>query len=330
MSVLTHWTAGTVVAGDLILRPGTVSVDGAGRIAAVRPGPVEGARPLGDVLLVPGAVDLHSDAVAKLAEPRPGVRLPFGVAVRALDRRLAGAGVTTGYAALRLIGDEIGRREWSATEALWSELRALPDPLVDHRLHLRVELADEESVRAAEELLARGEVALLSVRNHTTVEHRLGRLSAAARGAGVPLAWHDPDSPQTIGRARAHGTVIAEFPTTVQTARAARPAGLAVAMGAPNLLLRRSTSGNLSAFDALSHRALHLLVGDYYPEALWPAALGCGLPLPAAVALVTRAPARAAGLTDRGVLAPGRRADLVAVRRDGTVVRTVVAGRVVA
>jgi alpha-D-ribose 1-methylphosphonate 5-triphosphate diphosphatase len=364
-----HWTAAAVVTPDRVLRPGTVSAGDDGRITDVREGTVPGAHDLGDVLLAPGAVDLHSDAVEKLAEPRPGVRLPFGVAVRALDRRLAGAGVTTGYAALSLAGDEIGLRERWATEALAGELRVLDDPLVDHRLHLRVEVTDADSVSAAEELLAGGQVALLSVMNHTPgqgqfrstdsyvafyrrnyavgerelharigmkvaagphLTERLGRLAGAARSGGVPFAWHDPDSAGTIARAGAHGAVIAEFPTTVEAARAARPAGLAVAMGAPNLLLRRSTSGNLSAVDALAEGALDLLVSDYYPEAMWPAALASGLPLPAAVALVSAAPARVAGLTDRGVLAPGRRADLVALDRDGTVRRTVVAGRTVA
>jgi alpha-D-ribose 1-methylphosphonate 5-triphosphate diphosphatase len=362
-----QWTAATVVTGDRVLRPGTVSVED-GVVTEVRAGTARG-NDLGDALLVPGAIDLHSDAVEKLAEPRPGVRLPFPVAVAALDRRLAGAGVTTAYAALSLAGDEIGLRERSATEALAGALLGLLDPLVDHRLHLRVEVTDTESVGAAEELLGRGIVALLSVMNHTPgqgqftttdsyvafyrrnyavgepelharigakvaaaphLEARLGRLARAARADGIPFAWHDPDSSRVIARASAHGAVIAEFPTTAEAARAARPAGLAVAMGAPNLLLKRSTSGNLSAVDALAAGALDLLVSDYYPEAMWPAVLACGLPLPEAVALVTRAPAAVAGLADRGELTPGRRADLVALNPDGTVRRTIVGGRVVA
>ena len=361
-----QWTAAAVVTADRVLRPGTVSVHN-GLIEEVRPG--THGTDLGDVLLVPGAIDLHSDAVEKLAEPRPGVRVPFAVAVRALDRRLAGAGVTTGYAALSLAGDEIGLRERSATEALAAVLEGLPDPLVDHRLHIRVEVTDADSVAAAQEVIASGRVTLLSVMNHTPgqgqfasldsylafyrrnyaveepelharigvklaaaphLEARLGRLAAAARAGRVPFAWHDPDSADVIARAGAHGAVIAEFPTTAEAARAARPNGLAVAMGAPNLLLRRSTSGNLSAVDALAAGALDILVSDYYPEAMWPAVLASGLPLPAAVALVTSAPARAAGLDDRGVLEPGRRADIVAVAHDGTVRRAIVAGRVVA
>src|SRR5437764_11458812 len=155
-----QWTAAAVVTADRVLRPGTVSVHN-GQIEDVSPG--TGGTDLGDVLLVPGAIDLHSDAVEKLAEPRPGVRVPFPVAAKALDRRLAGAGVTTGYAALSLAGDEIGLRERSATEALAAALHGLPDPLVDHKLHLRVEMTDADSVAAAGELLDAGGVALLSV-----------------------------------------------------------------------------------------------------------------------------------------------------------------------
>ena len=364
----TCWTAGTVVAGNRVLSPGTVAVNAEGLIEEVTSGAVPGTHDLGDAILVPGAIDLHSDAVEKLAEPRPGVRLPFGLAVRALDSRLAMAGVTTAYAALSLAGDEIGLRERAATEALADELRALPDPRVEHRLHLRVEITDGPSVAAAERLVAQGSVALLSVMNHTPgqgqfrtlesyvsfyrrnyaederdlfsrvgvkmaetahLEPRLTRLASAARRAGVPLAWHDADSAETVARAHAHGASIAEFPTTLEAARAAGSARLAVAMGAPNLLLRRSTSGNLGAVEALAARALDLLVSDYYPEAMWPAALASGLPLPDAVRLVATTPARAGRLTDRGRIAPGLRADLVALRPDGTVCRTLVAGRIV-
>src|SRR6266536_3047800 len=141
------------------------------------------------------------------------------------------------------------------------------------------------------------------------------------------LSLHDA---LPIRRARAHGAVIAEFPTTADAAASAGPAGLAVAMGAPNLLLGRSTGGNLSAVEALAAGTLDLLVSDYYPEAMWPAALASGLPLPAAVALVTAAPARVAGLHDRGVLAPALRADLAALRPDGTIVRTLVCGQPIA
>jgi alpha-D-ribose 1-methylphosphonate 5-triphosphate diphosphatase len=361
------WTAGTVVAADRVLRPGTVYAGADGRIAEVTAGAAAGAHDFGpEALLVPGAVDLHGDAIEKLAEPRPGVRMPFGVAVRALDRRLAAAGVTTAYSALSLAGDELGLRERGATEALGRALRNLAGPLVEHRVHLRVEVTDAGSVQAAEEILAAGEADMVSVMNHTpgqgqfaTVDayssfhqtnygvadealqvrlanklaaapelgRRMNAVAAAAHRHRIPLAWHDPDSPKAISRAAALGAVIAEFPTTLPAAVAAGSAGLAVGMGAPNLLRRNSASGNLSAVDAFAAGTVDFLVSDYYPEALWPAVLLDELPLLEAVRLVATHPARAAGLADRGELAPGQRADVVALRPDGTVIAVMLAGR---
>lgn len=370
MTATTAWTADAVVTPEAVLRPGTVVVDGDGRIVDVRSaGRTDGTRLPPDVVLVPGAVDLHGDAVEKLAEPRPGARMPFGVAARALDRRLAAAGVTTAYSALGFAGDELGLREPGASAALAEAVGSLPGACVEHRIHLRVELSHAASVKAAVHVVLSGGASLVSVMDHTpgqgqftTVEayaayHRStygtdaaglqarideklaagaaiadhARLvSRAAAGAGVPLAWHDPDSAAAVHAAADAGAAIAEFPTTVDAARSARERGLCVVMGAPNLLRGSSTSGNLSAVECLRLGLLDALVSDYYPEATWPSVLRAGLPLREAVRLVAGAPAAAAGLPDRGRIAEGLRADLVALRPDGTVVTTVVAGRTVA
>jgi alpha-D-ribose 1-methylphosphonate 5-triphosphate diphosphatase len=66
---------------------------------------------------------------------------------------------------------------------------------------------------------------------------------------------------------------------------------------------------------------LDILSSDYYPASLLDAAFRIandadnGYDLPAAIALVTRNPARAIGLHDRGVIAEGKRADLVLVKQ---------------
>jgi alpha-D-ribose 1-methylphosphonate 5-triphosphate diphosphatase len=154
----------------------------------------------------------------------------------------------------------------------------------------------------------------------------LERLAEAAAKAGCALAWHDPDSAEAVAAAAALGASIAEFPTTLAAAEAARALGLAVVMGAPNLLRGVSSTNNLTAAQALSAGCLDGLVSDYYPEAIWPAALGAGS-LSAAVALAAGAPAMAAGLTDRGALEVGRRADLVALSERGRVLAVVRGGR---
>ena len=152
---------------------------------------------------------------------------------------------------------------------------------------------------------------------------------AYAKERGHRLASHDDATLEHIAEAAADGVVIAEFPTTQAAARAAREAGLAVLMGAPNLILGGSHTGNAAALDLARGGLLDILSSDYVPGALIEAAFRlcreAGIALPAALATVTANPARAMGLADRGRIAPGLAADLVRVREiDGLpVVRSV-------
>jgi alpha-D-ribose 1-methylphosphonate 5-triphosphate diphosphatase len=107
---------------------------------------------------------------------------------------------------------------------------------------------------------------------------------------------------------------LAEFPTTVAAARACRAEGIAVMMGAPNLVRGGSHSGNVAAGELAEMGLLDILSSDYVPSALLFAAVKLGRlwgSMPDALATVTRAPAKAAGLLDRGSLAPGMRADAI-------------------
>lgn len=150
---------------------------------------------------------------------------------------------------------------------------------------------------------------------------RMGTLAEAARLQNVAIASHDDDSPQKVATVGALGAVISEFPVNLETARAARASGLATLFGAPNILRGRSQSGNMRALDAVLEGVADCLCGDYSPAALLPSVMRlpelASITLPQAVALVTRNPARAAGLTDRGEIAVGQRADLIAVKHLG-------------
>ena len=88
--------------------------------------------------------------------------------------------------------------------------------------------------------------------------------------------------------------------------------------GAPNVLRGTSHAGNVAAVTLVNEGVLDALSSDYLPASLlaaaWQLADEGRLGLPAAIRLVTRHPARAVGLIDRGTLAGGLRADLVRVR----------------
>ena len=101
-------------------------------------------------------------------------------------------------------------------------------------------------------------------------------------------------------------------------------------MGAPNVVRGGSHSGNIAAVDLAREGLLQILSSDYIPSSLLMGALQLpervpGIDLAQAVRTVTKAPAEAVGLDDRGEIAPGKRADLIRVRvsRNVPVVRGV-------
>ena len=92
----------------------------------------------------------------------------------------------------------------------------------------------------------------------------------------------------------------------------------------------RSQSGKVGTAELARAGLLDGLSSDYMPASLLMAAFHLpkavpSIDLPQAICTVTRTPAEAVGLADRGEIAIGKRADLVRVRvtRDIPVVRAV-------
>lgn len=156
------------------------------------------------------------------------------------------------------------------------------------------------------------------------IHHRdraLPDLTRAARQGDIRLMAHDPATQDDITEAVTWHAAIAEFPTTLEAARAARDAGLAIVCGAPNVVRGRSHSGNVSARELIAAELCDVLASDYLPSTLI-GAVGALVAdevcdLPRAVELVAGGPAATVGLIDRGRLEEGRRADLVLVHFEG-------------
>jgi len=159
----------------------------------------------------------------------------------------------------------------------------------------------------------------------------LKQISKLCRSHGVAMASHDDDTVEKSHLMADIGVVISEFPVTIEAAEVAKERGLMIAMGAPNAMRGQSYSGNLSARDAHEAGLLHILAADYHPAAILPAirALSHADPdgLVGATRLASKNPARALGLTDRGEIAIGMRADLAIVDRNDRVVETFSAGQ---
>jgi len=235
----------------------------------------------------------------------------------------------------------------------WGSLRA------QHFIHLRCELPCADTAHSAEITAEAGPLHLISIMDHTPGarqfvsidkfrEYYLGKklvlpeqldgyiadrqamqmkhaaankraILDLARRLGVRLASHDDATEAHVEEAVADGVSIAEFPTTKEAARAAHRNGLAVLMGAPNVVRGKSHSGNISAADVAASGHLDVLSSDYVPSSLLPAVFRLaetvpGMSLSVAMRTITFNPAKAAGLDDRGAIVPHRRADLVQVR----------------
>jgi alpha-D-ribose 1-methylphosphonate 5-triphosphate diphosphatase len=159
------------------------------------------------------------------------------------------------------------------------------------------------------------------------------RIAAVARNAGIPLASHDDASVPERTAFRELGAHICEFPIAEEVGEAARAAGDWVVMGSPNVVRGRSHLGWASAARLAEAGICNVLSSDYYYPAMLRAALilaGRGvLDLARAWSLISANPARAAGLSDRGMIAPGKRADLVVLDANvPQVVATIAAGRI--
>ncbi|MBH3276273.1 alpha-D-ribose 1-methylphosphonate 5-triphosphate diphosphatase [Serratia marcescens] len=148
-------------------------------------------------------------------------------------------------------------------------------------------------------------------------------IAAHCRARRISLASHDDATATHVAESCALGSAIAEFPTTEAAARASHQQGLQVLMGAPNIVRGGSHSGNVAAHHLAALGVLDILSSDYYPASLLDAAFRLAADernaydLPQAVRMITRNPARALDLQDRGAIAEGLRADLVLARPHG-------------
>jgi alpha-D-ribose 1-methylphosphonate 5-triphosphate diphosphatase len=208
-----------------------------------------------------------------------------------------------------------------------STVRDLAKPHKRGRMVERTGLSNQEFDALVDRVVARAQ----------EVPGSIARLATVARDANVRMLSHDDATPAMRKTFRAQGVTIAEFPVNEETAREAAASGDFIVFGAPNVVRGGSHTGWTKASDMIAKGLCSILASDYYYPAQLLAAFRLVadgiLALPAAWDLISSAPARAAGLSDRGVLNPGRRADLILVddrnRLRPRIVAVIAAGRLV-
>ncbi|GHO83897.1 alpha-D-ribose 1-methylphosphonate 5-triphosphate diphosphatase [Dictyobacter formicarum] len=309
--------------------------------------------------LLPGLIDLHCDAIERLVEPRPKVHFDIHIALQEADYRLAGSGITCEFHAVSLNDDEFGVRTDKLVRDLSQILQEdQEEHLIRHKLHARLELSSERGNAIIEQMIAQRECDLISLMDHSPgqgqypsekvfreymafttnrsdaeidlmlemkrsqqvyVPARITRITNAAREAGLAIATHDDDTASKVEQWPELGVSISEFPTTMEAAQRAHELGLAVCMGAPNVVRGRSSGGNLSASEGIKAGVVDVLCADYHPSSMLGAVFGLTkqqiLPLPEATRLVTLNPACAVHLDQEyGSLEIGKVADMILVQ----------------
>ncbi|OSQ47212.1 alpha-D-ribose 1-methylphosphonate 5-triphosphate diphosphatase [Thalassospira alkalitolerans] len=228
----------------------------------------------------------------------------------------------------------------------------------DHKLHLRCETSYPGMIDALGKLVDIPLVRMLSVMDHTpgqrqfvsmdayytyyqgkyglsdeemrkfvatrkrdaelySVKHRR-HVVEAAHNRGLALASHDDATNAHVAEAVADQMTVAEFPTTLEAAKASHEGGLGVMMGGPNLVRGGSHSGNVAAGDLARQGYLDIISSDYVPHSMLHGAMKLfdefeAYDLPRAIRTVTLTPAKQVGLDDRGEIAIGKRGDLIRV-----------------
>lgn len=228
--------------------------------------------------------------------------------------------------------------------------------LIHNRLHIRYEVDNLDQIDVLESLILADKCDLLSFMDHTPGQGQyrdieqykkyiksmskyedekidelihqsimskklsfedMANISNLAKKHGVILASHDDDTLEKIDQMIQLESSISEFPITLDVAKFAKAKGLFTLVGAPNILLGESSTGNLSALEAIEHKAADMVCSDYFPAALLHALFKLferGMALHEAVKMFTLNPAKALKIEAiKGSIKVGKVADMLIV-----------------
>ncbi|MEC9492526.1 alpha-D-ribose 1-methylphosphonate 5-triphosphate diphosphatase [Flexistipes sp.] len=319
---------------------------------------LDSAIDMGNMKIVPGFVDLHSDAIEKEIEPRPGARFPLKAAVMNLDKKLGLSGITTMFHAVGFNDEELTKNrrgtEKSAelvNEIYFSNKRFLN---VDNYIHTRFEITSRSSINTVKKLISEHKINMLSLMDHSPgqgqfktleswkkyhlsaysfdieniekyIEKKLSsdktgiveELVKFARSYNIPVLSHDDDCKEKLNTLKNLGITFSEFPLSIEVAEYAKSLNISTGMGAPNVVRGGSQSGNIAAKELISKNLCDYLCSDYHPSSMLLAPYklqeDLNIPLEKGLQLVSTNPAQLAGLKDRGIIAIGKKADLIVI-----------------
>lgn len=228
--------------------------------------------------------------------------------------------------------------------------------LINHKLHIRYEIDNVGGGEQVKRLMSENKIDELSIMDHTPGQgqfrnlekytkvvaayrdcsedeakeyikesmerekmsaQEIGEMIECAQKNGIPVASHDDDEATKIDLLKEWKVQISEFPITLDVAKYAKEQGMYTVMGAPNILLGGSHSGNLSAEVAINHDAVDILCSDYYPSSILHSIFYMykkGKAIEDMVRLASLNPAKALNIADKtGSIEEGKMADILIV-----------------
>ena len=232
--------------------------------------------------------------------------------------------------------------------------------IIHNRLHLRYEICGIDHKEKVKDLIKEGKVHLLSFMNHVPGQGQykdlevygktlasyddeltqkdikdkiyekqnqkllssdeIVKLAEFALENKVKIASHDDDSKEKLSFNERANISISEFPITLEIAKEATKRNMWTVCGAPNIILGRSHSGNLSAIEGIVNETISIISSDYYPSAVLSSLFKMneeyGVDLARMFRMVTANPAKAVGIFDKvGSIEEGKHADILLIEK---------------
>lgn len=309
--------------------------------------------------VMPGFIDIHSDKVEKVINPRPTAVFDFELGLKEVEKELLQQGITTIYHSFSMYKDlAFGECLLRKKENVQKMAELIADlhnrqHLIHHRCHLRLEIDNLEVYDISKDMLERNLVNEISFMDHTPGQgqyrdleiyrqsvsqspqsfdeimdyhkdkemlsfEQLKELAEIAHSKNITVASHDDDTVEKLELNKELNVDISEFPITIEVAKKAKEKGFYTVLGAPNILLGGSHSGNLSAAEAILNDCADILCSDYYPQAMLHSIFIMhnrhGVSIPEMVNKVSLNPAKATKIDkEYGSLEKGKKADVLIV-----------------
>jgi alpha-D-ribose 1-methylphosphonate 5-triphosphate diphosphatase len=309
--------------------------------------------------LLPGLIDLHSDSLEKVIEPRPRVIFPTTSAITDFDKTLPTYGITTMFHCVAFVHTDHQKmlRNNDISNNILRELLFMRPYLKTRTcIHIRYDILNQEVIPLLKELATEQKVNLLSLMDHTPGQgqfkdaERYVELMSKMYGRtttevladvetrkkaqadiadediwdladiytknNIPIASHDDDSTEKVQAMSELGVTISEFPINMDAIQAAHDRGMHTIVGAPNIIIGKSHSGNLSARSAVQQSLANIICSDYIPSSIFHSLFLLkdidDKPFHEIVALASLNPAQAVGIDSyTGSITEGKWADLI-------------------